>query len=371
MMIHKGRQEQALLQKTNSPKILNDRQKRKGVHGFIGYRFFLTLFSAFLICLSISMPNWGRQPEYDFKIAGVNPISQSNIKPDGDNEKLSVDSFVVSLMKTNFRNNFNEGATANRGGDYAEGRGEGTSGGDYAEGRGENAADWGEDTEGRGGDFIAITGGGEELPMAFLSGGALYDGEAQPPRANGGAGIVVLDAGHGGSDPGSIEAGVCEKDIALAVAARTAEILDESGIEFAMTRAGDDDIAFDDRINAARDEDAAFMISIHCDWFIDKSVNGTSVLYSDENISSKKLAILMQSYMTEGLGTLNRSIHPHSNVILLREAAIPSVVIELGFISSAHDFSMMITDEFKNQAAINLANGIIAAIGNIDAIIAD
>ena len=175
-------------------------------------------------------------------------------------------------------------------------------------------------------------------------------------------GAVVLDAGHGGADPGSFEKGECEKDITLKVILRTAELLREAGVEYVLTRTGDYTVNLAQRLEHARADSTAMFISIHCDWFEENAINGTSTLYDASNGDSKNLAELVQAKITDGLGTCDRSIHPHNNIVLLRDLDIPAIVIELGFFSNEHDFKLMQTESFREQAARNIAGAICDAL---------
>jgi N-acetylmuramoyl-L-alanine amidase len=364
MIIHKGKLKSALLLKTNPFKLQNGMQKRGGVHEFIGYRFFFTLFIAFFVCLSVSLPgSWGRQLEYDFKLPRADAAATreaATTREAAENpvfDYLSVNSFIHAIMRADDSDKYGAQAETDGGGDIAT-----------ADEGGMAAAEAGGPAEAKANGLTSADEGGMAAAesnglTAAETGGATETDEGGMPKPRiGVAGAVIIDAGHGGSDPGSIESGICEKDIVFDVAQRTAEILSAAGVSYAMTRAGDDGVELEKRIQMARDESAAFLVSIHCDWFIDKDINGTSTLYNEDSDASQRLAALMQSGIVAGLGTADHSIHPHKNVLLLREARIPAVVIELGFISNEHDLSLMKTAEFREQAARNIADVICAAI---------
>jgi len=198
---------------------------------------------------------------------------------------------------------------------------------------------------------------------AYLENNGIRHGSGHSGLVNNGAGYVVLDAGHGGIDPGSSAFGVFEKDIALEVAVITAGLLDEAGVEYFMTRNDDDFVPVEHRIERLNSDSTAFAVSIHCDWFKQKTINGTSVLYNVGDAAAKELAKLLLTHITDGLGTEDRGVHPHTDILLLREAQAPAVLVELAFMSNKRDMSLLMTDEFKLKAARNIASGICAALG--------
>ena len=342
-------------QKINSFKLLYDRKRRGSIRKIFGYRFFFSIFTTCFICLSIVMPNSGvRQPVRDFKLpdktaeaaaetwatasgaalaaeiseawkgpADPNAPAKTDAKEDEYSLDVSQD-FSLTYLKYSADITTNDEAAFDV--------------------NTASFSDAASDT-----DDIATED-------------ALADDDGEATGANNGAGYIILDAGHGGSDPGSIEEGVCEKDIALDVTLLTAELLDEAGVEYILTRATDDYISIEHRLDVINNDQVAFVLSIHCDWYKQKTVNGTSTLYNAGDAASKELAGLMQSYLVHDLGVKDRGIHPHEDIVLLHEARAPAAVAELAFISNKHDLALLKTDQFKIQAARNLAEGIKNAI---------
>ena len=286
--------------KTNSLKKHNNRQKRGSVREIFGYRFFFSVFLAVFVCVSFAMPSFEAQNYLvDFRL----PISGAPLDE-------SAPSPVSASAPAPLRGNLKYG--------------------------GAQTAD-------------SLTGNGRAV-------------HAAASKVNGGAGYVVLDAGNGGADPGSVSADTYEKEITLDVALRTAKILDEAGVSYILTRDDDDYLTIDRRIEYANPEAAAFYVSVHCDWYKYKRVSGTSTLYNVGDTASKDLAGLVNSYLTDGLGTINRGIHPYKNIIILRDARVPAVIVELAFISNKRDLELLNSDEFRERAARNLADGIRAAL---------
>ena len=396
---------------TYYPILKYNRQRRGSVRELFGYRFFFIIFFAFFVCVSVSLPNSiGKQLEYDFKLPGAksvafNPAAVGGNAQDGSH---GINLKYISSASKNINDGEAPAAALlrTRGGAGA-GVGAGAGAGAETEAAHLSGIDansgafagMGVNTNAGSGAGIFLAEGAGAIrayadaanadaayadgnPSAaneagYAGAGATagngsnaitqINGGSDIVRANGGAGFVVLDAGHGGADPGSMEKGVCEKDVTLQVALRTAELLDEAGVDYILTRTEDEGVGIDQRIEYARDESAAIFISIHCDWYEKSRINGTSTLYDANSEASKEMAPLIQSHITPGLGTSDRGVHPHTDLVLLRDFNIPAVVVELGFLSNAHDFKLMKTDAFREQAAQNLACGVVAALEKLSA----
>ncbi|MDR3121896.1 MAG: N-acetylmuramoyl-L-alanine amidase [Clostridiales bacterium] len=187
-------------------------------------------------------------------------------------------------------------------------------------------------------------------------------------EANGGKGWIILDAGHGGSDPGSIEKGVSEKDVALKVTLRAAELLRESDADYILTRDEDTTVPVDERIRLANSVSAAFLVSVHCDWFEDGRISGATTLYCNSaaggapDEAGKALAAIIQARLTEDLGVADRGVNPNDHILVLRKTIIPSALVELAFLSNSADRKLLNSEAFQERAAQNLASGILDAL---------
>ena len=190
--------------------------------------------------------------------------------------------------------------------------------------------------------------------------------------ANDGKGWVILDAGHGGSDPGSNAGGLYEKDITLEVVLNAARILEAQGVDLILTREDDRNIPVSERVRLANNVPAAFFVSVHCDWFKDKAINGTSTLYSNFGVDAKsglgerkkELAAIIQAGLAVDLKTADRGINKNDNILVLREIKRPSVMVELSFLSNDADRALLQDPAFKHKAALNLVSGVLNALAS-------
>jgi len=184
--------------------------------------------------------------------------------------------------------------------------------------------------------------------------------------------MVVIDAGHGGMDPGTSGFGVYEKDIALDVSKRLNALLKSMGIETYMIREDDTFSDFPDRIKLANEKKAALYLSIHCDSFDDPSVKGTATFYHPTRkttlggLTELQYATNIQEELVKKIGTVNRGLKDGSELGVIRAAEMPSALVELGFLSSPNDAALLKDESFRQKIAEGLAEGIKKSLEAID-----
>jgi N-acetylmuramoyl-L-alanine amidase len=226
--------------------------------------------------------------------------------------------------------------------------------------------------------------GGSELPLA-----------TKP--------LVVLDPGHGGIDSGAETAsGIKEKDVVLAFALRLQELLVSSGrFDVALTREDDSFLRLEERVALARTNKANIFISIHADSFQQQEIRGASVYTRDENatdVLDKVLADnenktdiiagfsmpqmapevvdilldLMRREMRHQSFTLAQAIvhqlEPsvalrrfpvrQADFFVLQAPDVPSVLVELGFLSNADDMANLMQGDWQDRTSEAVARGI-------------
>lgn len=174
--------------------------------------------------------------------------------------------------------------------------------------------------------------------------------------------IIVLDAGHGGSDPGASANNLIEKDLTLKMLLAAKELFDKSDIKCYVTRASDVYPSFDDRTNLANEVGDAF-ISIHINSASNTSASGTETysLYANDlgnGLTSYRLAEEMLNQLLDKLGTVNRKVKSE-NWIVLRQSKVPATLIEIGFISNSGDASIMGSQEGINKVGQAIYEGVV------------
>lgn len=172
--------------------------------------------------------------------------------------------------------------------------------------------------------------------------------------------IVCIDAGHGGKDPGAESGGVQEKDIALTVALKVGALLKDC--EVIYTRTEDVYVGLSERALIANQAKAGLFVSIHCNSVDDEFAHGMEIYhYTHASDASKRAARVIYDKLLPASGLRGRGVKA-DNFAVLRETAMPAVLIELGFISNPDDRAKLTDSAWQDDAAQAIADGIIAAL---------
>lgn len=178
--------------------------------------------------------------------------------------------------------------------------------------------------------------------------------------------IFVIDAGHGGVDPGTVVGNIYEKDINLEISVALKNEIIKLGGTVLMTREGDYDLGvpkatyrkksdFDNRIKFINNSKADYYISIHLNYLSDSRYSGAQVFYSDILKQNKSIAETIQKYLNDSLNN-DREVKKISNTIYMySKLKIPGVLVECGFLSNANERNMLQSSEYINKFAYNLA----------------
>lgn len=172
--------------------------------------------------------------------------------------------------------------------------------------------------------------------------------------------IVVIDAGHGGEDEGCAKEGIWEKDINLAIAKLAEDKLNGMGYRVVMTREDDVYISKEERVEKANACGADIYVSIHQNTFEDESAEGMESWYNgnDGGGESKRLAQLVYRKTLENTGAVTRELREDAQLYVTRETAMPSCLIETGFLSNRGEREKLVTPEYQQQIAEGIAQGI-------------
>lgn len=180
---------------------------------------------------------------------------------------------------------------------------------------------------------------------------------------------IVLDAGHGGNDPGAVVKGrddetLNEKDFALETVLRLERILRDRGYEVILTRDRDEYIKLTERSKLANDLNAELFLSIHYNLSENKEANGIEVLYGNGNkipiktVEQKHFAQSLQMALIRETGARNRTIQDRSGLIVLKTTKTVAALAELGFISNEGELQKIMDSVYMDKLCIGLANGI-------------
>lgn len=167
---------------------------------------------------------------------------------------------------------------------------------------------------------------------------------------------VVVDAGHGGSDPGASSINSKpEKDFTLPVANKVYKLLQqEPSIRTLMTRTDDTYPTLDERVELANSTNADLFLSIHGNSF-KPTLTGTETYYT--RTDSIPFANVMHKWLVQATGFDDRGVR-EANYKVTRETTMPAVLMEVGYLSNAGDEAQMYSEPFQDRVAAAIVNGI-------------
>ncbi|SHF25587.1 N-acetylmuramoyl-L-alanine amidase [Caldanaerobius fijiensis DSM 17918] len=182
---------------------------------------------------------------------------------------------------------------------------------------------------------------------------------------------VVIDAGHGGGDPGKVSAnGVREDIINLKIAYKLSSILEKNGIKVLMTRKradkledGSDASKLKGRADMANSSGAKVFISIHLNSFPDPQYYGAQTFYQRGSIEGEKLAKIIQAELKKVDTSNFREALPIDGLYVLRNTKIPAVIVECGFLSNPEEEKLLQDDSYQTRIAEAIYRGISAYLG--------
>lgn len=170
--------------------------------------------------------------------------------------------------------------------------------------------------------------------------------------------VVAIDPGHGGRDPGAVGiGGIQEKEIVLDISYQVARLLEQQGVQVVMTRTDDSEIDLEPRVSLASRVNAALFVSIHAN-AINMSrpdINGIETYYFD---TGEDLARVIHASILDGTGAKDRRVR-QGRFYVLRKSAMPSVLLEVGFVTGAEDAARLSDPAYRSQMAASIARGII------------
>lgn len=186
---------------------------------------------------------------------------------------------------------------------------------------------------------------------------------------------IVLDAGHGGDDPGKIGInGSREKEINLAITNRVKMYLEANDIEVVLTREGDEglyDASAENkkvqdmkrRIEIMEKTAPLATISIHQNSYTEEYVKGAQVFYHKDSKKGERLAELIQEAFRETVDRENhRQIKANDSYYLLKKSEMPTVIVECGFLSNSREAKLLSQEEYQDRVAWAIHMGIMQFI---------
>ena len=183
---------------------------------------------------------------------------------------------------------------------------------------------------------------------------------------------VVIDAGHGGDDPGKVGVnGALEKDINLQIAKLVKQYLEANDISVVMTRE-DDDGLYDRnasnkkvqdmkrRVEIIEEANPALTVSIHQNSYPEEYVHGAQVFYYAGSKEGLALAECLQQRLVQGVDIENRrQVKANSSYYLLKKTPTPIAIVECGFLSNVAEAEKLCDEDYQKELAWEISTGII------------
>ena len=183
--------------------------------------------------------------------------------------------------------------------------------------------------------------------------------------------LVIIDAGHGGSDPGKIGiTKTLEKEINLEIAFYLKELLENQDIQVILTREKDEALSqgfetgklsdMKERINIIQRNHPDTVISIHQNSYSDPEILGAQCFYYADSIPGKTLASYIQEQIISSTKqTKIREIKPNSDYYLLKHSASPTIIVECGFLSNPTEEQLLSDKEYQRNMAWAIHLGVL------------
>lgn len=187
---------------------------------------------------------------------------------------------------------------------------------------------------------------------------------------------IILDAGHGGIDPGKLadDKVTKEKDINLKITLKLRELLESSGALVILTREEDVSL-YEESANKSirekynenlknrkkiiKESNADMFISVHLNAFEQSKYYGAQTFYPKGKEDSKKLSKYIQAELKRVVDkTNNREIKPSDDIYVLKENEIPSALVECGFLSNEKEAGLLIDEKYQEKIAWSIYVGI-------------
>lgn len=193
------------------------------------------------------------------------------------------------------------------------------------------------------------------------------DVEAEETAAETSDTVIVVDAGHGGSDPGKIGINDAqEKDINLEIAVKLQKRLQEQGIKVIMTREDEKGLAdskvedLKTRVAVINKNSPDLAVCIHQNSYSDEQIHGAQVFYYTHSAEGEKAALIMQEALLEIDPENSRQAKANSSYYVLKTTKPPVLIVECGFLSNRDEAEKLAADEYQEQVAEAVTKGILS-----------
>lgn len=184
--------------------------------------------------------------------------------------------------------------------------------------------------------------------------------------------IIVIDAGHGGRDPGKVGVNnTLEKDINLKIALKLKSLLEQNDYNVVMIREDDTGLYSESdsnkkvtdmrkRVEIINSSNAVLAISVHQNSYTREDIRGAQVFYYTRSEESKEYALILQDQLKRTLNDGNkRQAKGNDAYYMLKKTQIPIVIVECGYLSNNKEAQLLNTDDYQEKMAWAIHLGVI------------
>ena len=189
----------------------------------------------------------------------------------------------------------------------------------------------------------------------------MANGSPKEIAAKGETFVIAIDPGHGGEDTGMVNGSVSEKQVTLDICEKLKIMLESQGYNVIMTRESDTRLGKEARVSAVNASSADLLVSVHCCYSEDSTISGAISHYKADSKESVLLAENIQAQLLDETGAEDGGVKEGSYTIL-SNTEIPSVLVEVGYLSNTQETDALGDDSYQNDAAKGIAKGIILSL---------
>lgn len=175
---------------------------------------------------------------------------------------------------------------------------------------------------------------------------------------------VMVDAGHGGKDPGTSSGTADEKDITLSIAKLVKSYLENAGVTVVLSRENDAFIDKYDRADMANNAGVDLFVSVHCNYLEERTdISGVETYYMENDAGGESLATMVHNQILAITGANDMYVRGNDYVVI-RETDMPAVLVETGYLSNREDAQRLAGQEYQSKMAYGIAAGVIEYINS-------
>jgi N-acetylmuramoyl-L-alanine amidase len=172
-------------------------------------------------------------------------------------------------------------------------------------------------------------------------------------------GVIFVDAGHGGNDPGAVDNGIQEKDVVLPISLKLGQALQSMGYTVYYTRTNDVEIDLEPRVAAAERVNADVFVSVHANSLApgNSGISGVETYHSRSSTVGRELASYVHSQVISGTGASDRSVRG-AGFYVIAKTSMPAILVETGYVTNPTEARNLNSPDYQKRMADAIARGI-------------